>query len=160
MERILEEIERCQDNNCKFAAISLALMIPDVCAAFDKKGESYGKDYIKWCNDWITWPEIAGEVVYALRCSLFHSLDGDLDKQVKYKEFLEKQKDEIEHFYRFFFPHEDTEEPVIYQKTSDNKIQNTTCISLLTNGIVQAYKNFAKANPDFSHEYINLWLEG
>lgn len=158
MERILEEIERCQDNNCKFAAITLALMIPDVCAAFEKKRETDGNDYVEWCNNWINWPEIAGEVVYSLRCSLFHSLDGNLDAQRKYKKYLKTQKSEIS--YRFFFPHEDTEEPVIYQKTSDNKIQNTICISLLTNGIVQAYKNFAKANPDFSHEYINLWLEG
>ena len=116
MQRIVQEIRICLENQCNFAALALALIIPDVCASFEKHGKTTRSDYISWCNKWITSLDLSADVIYSLRCSLFHSGDGNLDVHPVYKKYMKDQKKSGEKrniSYKFFFPHEDAEEDVI-----------------------------------------------
>ena len=93
----------------------------------------------------------------------FHAMDGDLEQHpafVGYRErehsFGEKRKLS----YRFFFPHEDTKEPVIYKKETDVEITRTICIGMLVRSIIDGYKQFTASTPAFLHDYTNFWFEG
>ena len=79
MQKLIDEIKACRDEQYGFAALALALIIPNVCANFCKKGRSKSADYIAWCNDWVEYPEnLDGEVIYSLRCAFLHAMDGNL----------------------------------------------------------------------------------
>ena len=88
---MLKEIELCVENKCYFAALSTALILPDICGKIFKKNrinEVHGNPYVDWCNTWLhpylpslclanygkpTW----GTIIYKLRCSILHN--GELD---------------------------------------------------------------------------------
>ena len=48
---IISEIERCLENEQFFAAISLAVILPDICGAVEYgEKEKVGARYRKWCD--------------------------------------------------------------------------------------------------------------
>jgi hypothetical protein len=75
------------------AALSLALMIPDICASQEDPGPGKTqKRYVKWCKEWVepkfTKPArgpiplqifISAEDCFQLRCSLIHSGSAELE---------------------------------------------------------------------------------
>lgn len=164
MQRIIEEIKACRDEQYGFAALALALIIPSVCASFCKGKKSNGTDYAAWCDRWITYPEdLDGEVIYSLRCAFFHAMDGNLEAQPKFADYKDKKILSGENrklAYRFYFPHEDTKDVVIYSKENNTEISRTICTSLLVSSIIDAYERFSEKRPEFSHDYLNLWFEG
>lgn len=82
--RIIDEVKKSIDNECFIAALSLALMIPDICgkAEYPELQSQTKKRYIKWYNTHIGYfekptdsddmPYPSGEIIYSLRNSLFH----------------------------------------------------------------------------------------
>ena len=84
--RIIDEINISLENGCYMAALSLALMLPDICAKAKFPNEkSNKKRYVDWYDEYIGQYEIApdqdeenqmpylsGEVVYSLRNSVLH----------------------------------------------------------------------------------------
>ena len=164
MQRIIEEIKACQDKQYGFAALALALIIPSVCASFVKKEQAKRADYIAWCDKWITYPEdLDGEVIFFLRCAFFHAMDGDLEAHPKFEDYKAKKVQSGENrklSHRFYFPHEDATDVVIYKEDNDAEISRTLCTGLLVGAIIDAYERFEESTPSFSHEYKNLWFEG
>jgi hypothetical protein len=75
-----------------YAALSLALMIPDICASLEDPGPGKSqKRYERWCKEWVepkfTGPPqgstparvfISAEDCYQLRCSLIHSGSAEI----------------------------------------------------------------------------------
>ena len=62
--------------------------------------------------------------------------------------------------HRFYFPHEDATDVVIYKEDNDAEISRTLCTGLLVGAIIDAYERFEESTPSFSHEYKKLWFEG
>ena len=96
--RIVDDINRALDNDAYFAALSLALTLPDVCGKAEYPNESNGKRYIKWYDEYVgkyeqcpckecqtnKMPYLSGEVVYSLRNSLLHQWTPNIDsKKIK-----------------------------------------------------------------------------
>lgn len=79
MQTIFEEIERALAGGIHYAAISLALSIPDVCASLQHPvGHVKGSNkagYMKWfiANLGPDYPEITGNDIYALRSGVVHN---------------------------------------------------------------------------------------
>lgn len=164
MDRLIGEIEGCIEHGYYFAALSLALTIPDVCASFGKGRKITRYDYACWCDKWVEKDlELDGAVIYSLRCSILHSMDADIEEEPMFELYKRKQAQAGECralTYRFFFPHQDRTEPLICRSETDERVDRVPCVSMLTYALIRAYQSFAESTPAFTHEYINLWLEG
>ena len=53
VDRLLEDLEKSLDNDCYFAALSLALALPDICgrAEYPELSSSSKKRYIQWYDE-------------------------------------------------------------------------------------------------------------
>jgi hypothetical protein len=85
-----------------YAALSLALMMPDICASIEDAGPGKSQArYVRWCKRWVE-PKftrsmpggtvkvfVSSEDCFQLRCSLIHSGRANIDpsKQVEFERF-------------------------------------------------------------------------
>ena len=86
IERMIDEVERCIQNNCYIAALTIAITLPDSCGKAEYRIDECGKRYINWCKtyfDELYQPKfnskytndleyLDGEILYKLRCFLLH----------------------------------------------------------------------------------------
>lgn len=160
MQRIVDEIKGCVEHGYFFAALSLSLTIPNVCASYEKKRRATGEDYEKWCDQWLI-PKlpykITGNVIYLLRCSFFHAMNAKMDKSSlqEYNENREKREN-----FTFFIPHEDAKGGLVYVKEGSKTIRWTICVSYFVFSMIAALEQFKEENPDFTHKYFHIWFEG
>lgn len=91
--RIIEECEKCMENECFIAALALALTIPDICGKAEYPAEKKNKNrYINWYDQnigeiekpavpyGIEPPYSSGELVYSLRNSMLHQGTLNIDQ--------------------------------------------------------------------------------
>lgn len=87
---MIEEINRCLDNNCPISALSLALIIPDMCGKAEYPDKRNKQRYVKWFDEWIgnyetyegnEMPCLSGELVYSLRCSMLHEGNPQIENE-------------------------------------------------------------------------------
>ncbi|WP_418846564.1 hypothetical protein [Phocaeicola sp.] len=98
IERIFDDVEKSLNANCYFAALSLALTIPDICGKAEYPTETKnGKRYKDWYDRYIgvyeippynesvleeyKMPYLSGEVVYSFRNSLLHQGTPNIDNK-------------------------------------------------------------------------------
>lgn len=164
MTHIIEEINGCLEHQYYFAALSLALTLPNTCASYEKKAKANGIEYADWCNLYVKDElEIDGAIVYALRCGMFHALSADFTEEKAYKNYLKSQQDHGEtrqQSFRFYFPHSDASEPVIDYEELDGEIKRMPCISHMICALIRGYEQFVQDNQEFSHDFKNLYFEG
>lgn len=91
IDRIVKEIELAYKNGLYMSALSLALMLPDICGKAEYPEDGVGNRYKKWFNKYfgdiekspieegIPTPYLSGEVAYQLRCSVLHSGTTELE---------------------------------------------------------------------------------
>ena len=85
VQRLVDDIRAALDNDLYFVALSAALTLPDICGKAAYPRLSTTNRYKKWFNKEIgryeknphqvskeEMPYLSGEVIYSLRCSLFH----------------------------------------------------------------------------------------
>ena len=91
-QKLIEEIQLCCNNKQYFAALSTALILPDICSKIESKqgiAQKEGKPYILWCNKWLAqylpsvsfWSQYEGswgQIIYKLRCGILHSGEADV----------------------------------------------------------------------------------
>lgn len=97
--RIIDEIEKALNHDLYFAALNLALTLPDICGKAEYPSlRSTRERYIQWYDkivgvtekppkcteDEPEMPYLSGEVVYSLRCSLLHEGNPNLQKNGKH----------------------------------------------------------------------------
>lgn len=88
VDRIVNEIRSCLENDSNLAALALALTLPDICGKAEHPEKSVTNRYIDWYQDHIgkyeksrinsldeDLPYLSGELVYQLRCSFLHAGD-------------------------------------------------------------------------------------
>ena len=107
--KLITEINEALSNNLYFAALSLALTLPDICgkAEYPEKGST--SRYKLWYDEYIgkyekgpsidgvpDMPYLSGDIVYNFRSSLFHQGNPNLDNH-EYKK-RNKKDCPIEHF--------------------------------------------------------------
>lgn len=164
MDHIIEEIKGCVDNNFYFAALALALAIPDVCASFEKQGKASGRDYADWCNCYVKPKlDIDGWVLYSLRCSFLHNISGDFYSEKAFDKYLNHEKESGEQraqVFEFFFPHQDAERMVIYRRETADTVEEMPCVSRIIYSIIHGYEDFVSNSPEFTHSYDYLYFEG
>ena len=84
LNRIIDEVKKCIENECFIAALALALTIPDICGKAEYPDMRKSKRYINWYTSYIgkyekpvdkygaDVPYSSGELIYKLRCSMLH----------------------------------------------------------------------------------------
>lgn len=89
---IIKDIECALDNNAFLSALSLSLMLPDICGkAKYPKEKNNKKRYIGWYDEYVgkyekcsgyedIYPYLSGEVVYNLRCNFLHQGNPNIEK--------------------------------------------------------------------------------
>jgi len=94
VKQLINEINLCLANECYFSALTMALMLPDICsrAEFPTLEDKVGKRYKRWFDrhigKWerspkvkgVSMPCLTGEVVYSLRCSMLHQGTPNITK--------------------------------------------------------------------------------
>ena len=89
---IILDVRKALGAEAYLAALSLVLTIPDICGKAEYGDKMCPKKrYITWYNEWIGQYEkppeddetayLSGEVVYQLRCSLFHQGTPNIEKE-------------------------------------------------------------------------------
>lgn len=107
MKRFTEAGRRAVADENWYAALTTALIIPEICGSIEQPGPGKSrKRYEDWCRIWLQ-PEFTAEVgprrevcvflsaedLYQARCSIIHSGTAEIE---------EKMRDKIDHF-EFFF---------------------------------------------------------
>lgn len=93
MDEIIGGLRAAVDSNSLYAALALALAVPDICARIETPEVRSGTRYARWWNEnavgrysytgWESGPHIflSGDDVYALRCALLHEGQADITEQ-------------------------------------------------------------------------------
>ena len=91
--KMIDEINKALDLGLYLCALSLALTLPDICGKAEYPNANVTTRYIEWFNEYIgkyekcpqrndedeILPYASGEVIYQLRCSLFHQGSTDIN---------------------------------------------------------------------------------
>ena len=94
IERLAKEIKICLDNKCYISALTLAVMLPDICGKAeypDIKG--VGDRYRQWFQKFIVDKKLysikmTADIAYSLRCCLLHEGNPAIDnKKCNVKKF-------------------------------------------------------------------------
>lgn len=92
VEKIISDCEKALENNLYFAALNLALTLPDICAKAKYPNEKNNKKrYVDWYEEYISkyekvpddihMPYESGELIYSLRCSVLHQGNPNIDEK-------------------------------------------------------------------------------
>lgn len=92
IERIINDCEQALEHNLYFAALNLALTLPDICGKAKYPAEkSNKKRYVDWFEEYIgqynkypkneKMPYQSGEIIYSLRCSVLHQGNPSVDEK-------------------------------------------------------------------------------
>ena len=88
--RLIEDMNRALDYDCYFAALAIALMLPDICGKAKYPSKKVGERYIDWYDEYVGQyekfsgndaPYLSGEVVYKLRCAFLHQGNPNIEKE-------------------------------------------------------------------------------
>jgi len=72
---ILSDIQSCLGNGMFYAAITVSLTLPEICAALEaSNGRGSSEKYKTWYNTYLAdlYPLITDDFCYSLRCSVVH----------------------------------------------------------------------------------------
>lgn len=106
IEQLIKEVEKSLDNECYFAALTLALTLPDACGKAEYRTKCNKKRYMDWCKKYIdictpsTSPYAAdmlylsNEILYQLRCDMLHQSTPGVEK----KEIKEEERCQVDEF--------------------------------------------------------------
>lgn len=89
---MVEEIQECLEQENYFAALTMVLILPDICAEIEKGEKSKRVDYEHWCDKWLhdLFPDLLikingeegwGKIIYQIRCSVLHNGEVDISPQ-------------------------------------------------------------------------------
>ena len=90
--KIIEEIDKSLESEAYLSALSLVLILPDICGKAEYNSNIKNKErYINWFDEYIgkyeqspfevsNNPYLSGEVVYQLRCCFMHEGNPNINK--------------------------------------------------------------------------------
>lgn len=107
--KIISDCEQALNSGLYFAALALALTLPDICGKAEYPNASNKKRYVDWYDEHVALehkhpkiredseelPYASGEVIYALRCSVLHQgtpgIDSDKCNIARFRLIWEKE---------------------------------------------------------------------
>lgn len=108
IDNIISDCEQALKHNLYFAALNLALTLPDICAKAKYPNEkSNKKRYVDWYEEYIgqyekspdktkDMPYESGEMIYSLRCAVLHQGNPNIDEKkcniTRFELIVEKHK--------------------------------------------------------------------
>lgn len=97
---IIKALKESIDKENWYAALFVALTIPDIFGNIDKPNSSVGKRYIEWYNTYVKTNNsfLTGANCYALRCAALHEGKQNISGQYA------KDSDDILNDFEFIFP--------------------------------------------------------
>lgn len=97
LQRLIDDMNNALSANCYFAALSIALMLPDICGKAAYPDLRVGERYKVWYDEFVGkyeipsvpegWPDdtkmtyLSGEVVYSLRNSFLHQGTPNIESE-------------------------------------------------------------------------------
>lgn len=122
MQRFIESVRKAISDENWYAALSLSLLLPDICGRLDRPDLSSKQRYVEWFRSWLeptyrtqigasNFVFLSGADCYALRCSLAHEGRDDIEQQ-KSREVLTR--------FRFYKPHPSV---VVHKNKIGNALQ-------------------------------------
>lgn len=89
--KLIEDIEKALDHDCYFAALALALTLPDICGKVEFPNYKHTQRYIEWfnkyiavteqCPDYQYVPYLTGKIVHKLRCAILHEGNPNISEK-------------------------------------------------------------------------------
>lgn len=87
---LVDDMEKSLENGCYYAALMIALALPEICGKAEYPDKKTIERYIQWYNEYIgkydqdsdedmQLPYLSGELVNSLRNSIFHQGTPDID---------------------------------------------------------------------------------
>lgn len=158
IDKIINDIDTSMENGAFFAALALALTLPDICGKAEYPQEKPSQRYISWYDNYVTdtgkscdaygkdMPYFSGEVAFQLRCNLIHQGTPNINKSG-----INQECCKIDRFILVI----DEEEPsvwsssVTYEKGLDSKIkERELCVDVraVCYSIKTAAKSYFDAN--------------
>lgn len=90
---LVDDINCALDNNCYFAALSLALTLPDICGKAEYPNAKPSERYLNWCYEYVSkyekptdnydpleLPYLSEEIIYKLRNAFLHQGNPNIKK--------------------------------------------------------------------------------
>lgn len=89
MQHLVDDVRKAVDAQCWYAALTLALVLPDACAKIDLPGQNVGSRYVAWAGRYFVpyvtaggRPFVTGRELYRLRCAFCHAGDLEVEDHV------------------------------------------------------------------------------
>ena len=90
---LINDMNKALEYECYYAALAIALMLPDICSKAEYPNNKTGKRYIKWFDNFIgkyekcnknneVTPYLSGKIVYSLRNSFLHLGNPNVDNNI------------------------------------------------------------------------------
>lgn len=108
--KLVEDVERAIEHECYFAALALALTLPDICrkAAYPTEEKNW-KRYKDWCQEFVSeniprddpyagdMPFMNEDILCSLRCSLLHQGNPSIEKGEDDRKYWD-ERCKVDHF--------------------------------------------------------------
>lgn len=153
MGNFIESVEKSLSTNNFHAALSIALMLPDICGTLETPEKCHRQIYIDWYNRYLKMKYVdylTGLDFYAIRCAYLHQGFDEVDSQ--------KSKDIID---KFQFISSGSHCALLQNNTYDNVKQKTQLIlnpTKFSNDIIQGTNSWISEHKTDST--INKRAEG
>lgn len=142
--------ENSQENY--LAKLTLALTIPAVCSRYILRNDNNSKNYPehetnrypKWCEEYLDFQPLTSKEVYAVRCSLLHHGDDDVETQK-----VLRTETRANH-YNLIIPYSDG-----IMNSNESGLESDNVKSFCATGLIPclltAYRKFKEEYPDFKY---------
>lgn len=159
--RIINEIEKCIENECYIAALSLSLTLVDTCGKAEY--QTNGKDrFINWYDSHIgdmykptskhgeDMPYLSGELAYQLRCMLLHQgTPNAIDHSSGDRAKVNDDRNKINEF--ILTISSETDEGLSYVSYTEGLVVKDSSLKIsllnLCRRIVRAVRSYYEQNP-------------
>lgn len=160
--QLIKEINHALDNNLYLVALNTALTLPDICGKAEYSDLGPTARYKKWYNEHIgkyeinpeneirgiDMPNLSGDVVYSLRCSLLHQGNPNIEGKhnIKFSLVIEKKNE--------FDIYADAASCGNNQRTYRVSIRRLCCILCWT--VEEYYKNNKNKFDFFNYSIVDI----
>ncbi len=165
IDKIINDIDISIENGAYFAALALALTLPDICGKAEYPNSGSKHRYTSWYDKYVTdtgkssnaygedMPYFSSEVAYQLRCNFLHQGTPNLDKSK-----VDEERCQIDKFILVI----DDEEPsawaskVTYEKGLNSKIKERE-LFVDVRAVCYSIKTAAKSYYDANKSLFNFF---
>ncbi len=82
------DVDRCRRAKAYWSLLHVLVCLPDICAALQSEnGETTGKRYTAWCDQYLGDPMLTGAERYRMRCKVLHQGRASTDQAGRYAAF-------------------------------------------------------------------------